>query len=161
MLFCTYLDLLPLNLVYFVLENGNFVLEKSWKIIFPWLWKPCIMIFLWILISKCIKLLPRRVLSNLLIQWRSIPMNWFWLCQQRKYPQIVIDWWHLVIVLYNWHIGLFNLQAEQRKLVLHNAGVIEFARGHGFDVVDTFNMTMARYKDFLQGKCACHFHRVS
>jgi len=42
--FCTYLDLLHpdlLYLVYFVLENSNFVLEKSWKIIFPWLWEPC------------------------------------------------------------------------------------------------------------------------
>ena len=29
MLFHTYLDLLPLNLVYFVLENGNFVLENN------------------------------------------------------------------------------------------------------------------------------------
>jgi len=27
--FHTYLDLLPLNLVYFVLENSNFVLEKN------------------------------------------------------------------------------------------------------------------------------------
>ena len=41
MLFHIYLDLLPLNLVYFVLENENFVLEMSWKIIFPWLWEPC------------------------------------------------------------------------------------------------------------------------
>ena len=47
MLFCTYLDLLLLNLAFFVLENGNFVLEnsnffileKSWKIIFLWLWE--------------------------------------------------------------------------------------------------------------------------
>ena len=37
MLFSTYLDLLPLNLVYFIMENGNFVLEMSWKIIIPWL----------------------------------------------------------------------------------------------------------------------------
>ena len=37
MLFPTYLDLLlvPLNLVYTILENGNFVLEMSWKIIRP------------------------------------------------------------------------------------------------------------------------------
>jgi len=34
MIFHAYLDLLPLNLVYFVLENDNFVLEMSWKIIF-------------------------------------------------------------------------------------------------------------------------------
>jgi len=40
--FRTYLDLLPLNLVSFVMENGNFVLEVSWKIIFPWLWEPCV-----------------------------------------------------------------------------------------------------------------------
>jgi len=30
-LFCTYLDLVPLYHVYLVLENGNFILEKSWK----------------------------------------------------------------------------------------------------------------------------------
>ena len=29
MVFCTYLDLLPVNLVYLVLENGNFVLENN------------------------------------------------------------------------------------------------------------------------------------
>ena len=29
MLFGTYLDLLPLNLVYFVLKNGDFVLENK------------------------------------------------------------------------------------------------------------------------------------
>jgi len=29
MLFRTHLDLFPLNLVYFVLENGNFVLENN------------------------------------------------------------------------------------------------------------------------------------
>jgi len=38
-LFHTYSDLFPLNFVYFLLENDNFVLEMSWKIIFPWLWK--------------------------------------------------------------------------------------------------------------------------
>jgi hypothetical protein len=37
MLFHTNLDLLRLKLVCFVLENGNFVLEMSWKIIFPWM----------------------------------------------------------------------------------------------------------------------------
>jgi len=37
MLFCIYLDLLPLNPVYFVLENGNFVLEMFCKILYPWL----------------------------------------------------------------------------------------------------------------------------
>jgi len=40
MLFCTYLNLLPLTVVYFVLENNNFVLELFRKIIFPWLWEP-------------------------------------------------------------------------------------------------------------------------
>ena len=39
MLFRTYLDLLRLNIIYFVLKNGNFLLEKSWKILFPWLWE--------------------------------------------------------------------------------------------------------------------------
>ena len=41
MLFHTNLDLLPSNLVYFVLGNGNLFLEMSWNVIFPWLWEPC------------------------------------------------------------------------------------------------------------------------
>jgi hypothetical protein len=57
--------------------------------------------------------------------------------------------------------GLHHLTlAEQRRLVQHNADLIILSRLLDFDVVDTFHMTMARYKDFLQGKCACHFHRV-
>jgi hypothetical protein len=39
-------------------------------------------------------------------------------------------------------------------------GLAAFAKHHHMDVVDTFNITAARYKDFLQGKCACHFHKV-
>jgi hypothetical protein len=39
-------------------------------------------------------------------------------------------------------------------------GLAAFAKHYHMDVVDTFNMTAARYKDFLQGKCACHFHKV-
>lgn len=51
-------------------------------------------------------------------------------------------------------------QKEQQKLLLHNIALTSYARQHGFHVVETFNMTMGRYKDFLQGQCACHFHRV-
>lgn len=35
------------------------------------------------------------------------------------------------------------------------------ATHHGFEVIDTFAITMGRYRDFLQGRCACHFHEVS
>ncbi|XP_064488708.1 cadherin-like and PC-esterase domain-containing protein 1 [Ornithodoros turicata] len=49
---------------------------------------------------------------------------------------------------------------DQKKLMLQNQWLIEFAKHYAFEVIDTFNMTVARYKDFLQGKCACHFHRV-
>ena len=41
MLIRTYLHLLSIHIVYFVLENGNFVLEMSGKIIFPCLWELC------------------------------------------------------------------------------------------------------------------------
>ncbi|XP_035676867.1 cadherin-like and PC-esterase domain-containing protein 1 isoform X2 [Branchiostoma floridae] len=51
-------------------------------------------------------------------------------------------------------------QQEQHKLLMHNAGLSDFARQLGFDVVETFNVTLLRCKDFLQGKCACHFHKV-
>jgi len=33
MLFHTYLDLLPLNILYFVLENGNFVLRSPGNVL--------------------------------------------------------------------------------------------------------------------------------
>jgi hypothetical protein len=55
----------------------------------------------------------------------------------------------------------FSTQAQQKKLLRHSMGLAAFARHHHMDVVDTFNMTAARYKDFLQGKCACHFHKVT
>ncbi|XP_071784213.1 cadherin-like and PC-esterase domain-containing protein 1 [Asterias amurensis] len=57
-------------------------------------------------------------------------------------------------------IHCLSLQ-EQRKVFHHNQGILNYAKGAGFDVVDTFNITMARYREFLQGKCACHFHRVT
>ncbi|UYV69690.1 CPED1 [Cordylochernes scorpioides] len=57
--------------------------------------------------------------------------------------------------------GVHTLTMEdQRKLLLHSLGLAEFARHYNIEVIETFNMTVARYKDFLQGKCACHFHRV-
>lgn len=57
--------------------------------------------------------------------------------------------------------GVHTLSMEdQRKLLLHSMGLAEFAKHYNFDVIDTFNITIPRYKDFLQGKCACHFHRV-
>ncbi|XP_071083354.1 cadherin-like and PC-esterase domain-containing protein 1 [Haliotis cracherodii] len=52
-------------------------------------------------------------------------------------------------------------QKEQQRFLSHNQATLKYARQSGFSIVDTFNMTMARYRDFLQGKCACHFHRVS
>ncbi|PNF28414.1 hypothetical protein B7P43_G16403, partial [Cryptotermes secundus] len=51
-------------------------------------------------------------------------------------------------------------RAEQKRLLKHSMGLAAFAKHHHMDVVDTFNMTAARYKDFLQGKCACHFHKL-
>lgn len=56
---------------------------------------------------------------------------------------------------------VFLFQREHKKLLLHNQNLLSMARSLGFKILDTFNMTMARYSDFLQGQCACHFHRVS
>ncbi|XP_033745982.1 cadherin-like and PC-esterase domain-containing protein 1 [Pecten maximus] len=50
---------------------------------------------------------------------------------------------------------------EQRRLLSQEQETSDFAVQHGFGVVPTYNMTMARYKDFLQGKCACHFHKIT
>ncbi|OWF35067.1 cadherin-like and PC-esterase domain-containing protein 1 [Mizuhopecten yessoensis] len=50
---------------------------------------------------------------------------------------------------------------EQQRLLGQERETADFAAQHGFGVVPTYNMTMARYKDFLQGKCACHFHKIT
>lgn len=50
--------------------------------------------------------------------------------------------------------------AEQRKTAERNQMVIKAAKRLGYEVVDTFGMTVSRYKDFLQGNCGCHFHKV-
>ena len=68
----------------------------------------------------------------------------------------VSDWKCLIFILILYCI----LQADQRKIFIHNSGLLDYASNIGFEVVDTFNITMARYKDFRQGKCACHFHKV-
>lgn len=41
-----------------------------------------------------------------------------------------------------------------------NRQVINAAKLQGYEVVDTFGMTISRYKDFLMGNCGCHFHKV-
>ncbi|PWA18302.1 hypothetical protein CCH79_00020190 [Gambusia affinis] len=53
-----------------------------------------------------------------------------------------------------------SLQAEIRGLFRDNAELISTARRLRFEAVDTFSVTMGRYKEFLQGRCACHFHEV-
>ncbi|KAI4879605.1 hypothetical protein NFI96_026964, partial [Prochilodus magdalenae] len=41
-----------------------------------------------------------------------------------------------------------------------NKNILESAKRLGYEVIDTFSITMGRYKEFLQGRCACHFHEV-
>ncbi|XP_078369114.1 cadherin-like and PC-esterase domain-containing protein 1 isoform X2 [Oculina patagonica] len=50
--------------------------------------------------------------------------------------------------------------AGQRKIAERNQRVISAAKRLGYEVVDTFGMTVSRYKDFLLGNCGCHFHKV-
>ncbi|XP_054163074.1 cadherin-like and PC-esterase domain-containing protein 1 [Oppia nitens] len=50
---------------------------------------------------------------------------------------------------------------EQQKLALHNQELIQYGLKLGLEVVDTYNITIARFKDFMPGKCGCHFHQVS
>ena len=51
--------------------------------------------------------------------------------------------------------------SEQPSLQQKERGILEYAKIRGFKTVSTFNMTISRYKDFLEGNCACHFHKVS
>ncbi|XP_062339646.1 cadherin-like and PC-esterase domain-containing protein 1 [Osmerus eperlanus] len=47
-----------------------------------------------------------------------------------------------------------------QKLHHENADIVATAKRCGFEVIDTFGITAGRYKEFLQGRCACHFHEV-
>ncbi|KAK9526032.1 hypothetical protein VZT92_016691 [Zoarces viviparus] len=49
---------------------------------------------------------------------------------------------------------------EVQDLYRENHNIITAAKHHGYEVIDTFSITMGRYKEFLQGRCACHFHEV-
>ncbi|KAG7320448.1 hypothetical protein KOW79_016301 [Hemibagrus wyckioides] len=41
-----------------------------------------------------------------------------------------------------------------------NKNILESAKRLRYEVIDTFSITTGRYKEFLQGRCACHFHEV-
>uniref|UniRef100_A0A8C6UZZ7 Cadherin-like and PC-esterase domain containing 1 n=1 Tax=Neogobius melanostomus TaxID=47308 RepID=A0A8C6UZZ7_9GOBI len=47
-----------------------------------------------------------------------------------------------------------------QDLFRDNQKLMSAAKTYGFEVIDTFSITMGRYKEFLQGRCACHFHEV-
>ncbi|XP_071400424.1 cadherin-like and PC-esterase domain-containing protein 1, partial [Centroberyx affinis] len=53
-------------------------------------------------------------------------------------------------------LGLRGIQDLYRE----NHNIIATAKQYGYEVIDTFCITMGRYKEFLQGRCACHFHEV-
>nr|XP_014428852.1 cadherin-like and PC-esterase domain-containing protein 1 isoform X2 [Pelodiscus sinensis] len=82
--------------------------------------------------------LKRENLSNILVVIKSIGMGF-----------------HLPVD------GIHSLsQAEVQNLWNENVVILETAKKYGYEVVDTFIITMGRYKEFLQGKCGCHFHEV-
>ncbi|XP_041113580.1 cadherin-like and PC-esterase domain-containing protein 1 [Polyodon spathula] len=47
-----------------------------------------------------------------------------------------------------------------KDLYTENTQILTAAKKYGYEVIDTFSITMGRYKEFLQGRCACHFHEV-
>ncbi|CAF90811.1 unnamed protein product, partial [Tetraodon nigroviridis] len=58
--------------------------------------------------------------------------------------------------------GLRSLAlAEVQQLHAENLKIIQAAEEQGYEVVDTFSITMGRPREFLQGRCACHFHEVT
>lgn len=54
----------------------------------------------------------------------------------------------------------FAIQGEVQNLWKENLIILDAAKKYGYEVVDTFTITMGRYKEFLQGNCGCHFHEV-
>ncbi|MBN3313840.1 CPED1 protein, partial [Atractosteus spatula] len=56
-------------------------------------------------------------------------------------------------------IRSLSLKAVQ-DLYYENEKILITAQQQGYEVIDTFSITMGRFKEFLQGRCACHFHEV-
>lgn len=57
--------------------------------------------------------------------------------------------------------GVHSLSPEEvQSLWKENLAILNTAKLYGYGVVDTFMITMGRYKEFLQGKCGCHYHEV-
>ncbi|KAM9203526.1 cadherin-like and PC-esterase domain-containing protein 1 [Mergus octosetaceus] len=84
------------------------------------------------------KVLNRENLSNILVIIKSMGMGF-----------------HLPVD------GIHSLsQAEVQNLWNENLAILDTAKNYGYEVVDTFVITMGRYKEFLRGKCGCHFHEV-
>ncbi|XP_053260942.1 cadherin-like and PC-esterase domain-containing protein 1 isoform X3 [Podarcis raffonei] len=84
------------------------------------------------------KVLKRANLSNILVVIKSLGMGF----------HLPVDGVH------------FLSPAEVRGLWKENQAILNTAKQYGYEVVDTFIITMGRYKEFLQGKCGCHFHEV-
>ncbi|KAJ7329681.1 hypothetical protein JRQ81_015855 [Phrynocephalus forsythii] len=84
------------------------------------------------------KVLKRANLSNILVMIKSLGIGF-----------------HLPVD------GVHSLShAEVQNLWNENQAILNTAKQYGYEVVDTFIITMGRYKEFLQGKCGCHFHEV-
>ncbi|XP_055087782.1 cadherin-like and PC-esterase domain-containing protein 1 [Periophthalmus magnuspinnatus] len=82
--------------------------------------------------------LNRKGLSNILVVVKSLGMGF-----------------HLLVD------GVRSLKLREiQDLSIENQNLISTAKKYGFEVIDTFSITMGRYKEFLQGRCACHFHEV-
>ncbi|XP_054845118.1 cadherin-like and PC-esterase domain-containing protein 1 [Eublepharis macularius] len=84
------------------------------------------------------KVLKRANLSNILVVIKSLGMGF----------HLPVDGVH------------FLSPAEVQNLWDENQAILNTAKQYGYEVVDTFVITMGRYKEFLQGKCGCHFHEV-
>ncbi|XP_041934141.1 cadherin-like and PC-esterase domain-containing protein 1 isoform X2 [Alosa sapidissima] len=58
--------------------------------------------------------------------------------------------------------GIRSLSLARVQQLDHvNRDVLTEAKHAGYEVVDTLSITMGRYKEYLQGRCACHFHEVA
>lgn len=55
---------------------------------------------------------------------------------------------------------IFHNLEQQKKVADRNQMLMDGALVRGYMVLDTFWMTVSRFKQALYGKCACHFHQV-
>ncbi|KAL4624958.1 cadherin-like and PC-esterase domain-containing protein 1 [Arapaima gigas] len=155
------------TLVYHDVNNGSTLISYSY---YPQFWlgkeqRPTFEAALRQLIQRTrpLKNSPQTVLVAGGVQWLNV--NHLKILQQVLKREDLLNISVVVKSLgMGFHLpvdGVHSLsQTGVQDLFSLNENILAAAKLYGYEVIDTLSITMGRYKEFLQGRCACHFHEV-